>query len=37
MIFIAFALKHMIFLYIDQFLSKIDKKGKPYHSNSAES
>lgn len=37
MIFIAPTLKHMVFLYIDRSLTKIDKKGKPYHSNSAES
>lgn len=28
MIFIALILKHMVFLYIDQALTKIDKKGK---------
>lgn len=37
MIFIAPILKHMVFLYIDQSLAKIDKKGKLHHSNPAKS
>ena len=37
MIFMAPILKHMVFLYIDWSLTKIDKKGKLYHSNPTES